>query len=51
MRLLIICFLWFVFPNNSFSQGCCSGGSGSPIAGGVSQGVLQEGQMEFGSTN
>lgn len=29
-----------------FSQGCCSGGSGSPIAGGVSQGVFQEHQME-----
>jgi hypothetical protein len=29
------------------SQGCCSGGSGSPIAGGASQGVLQERQMEL----
>ncbi|MFA6260898.1 MAG: hypothetical protein WC760_05485 [Bacteroidia bacterium] len=29
------------------AQGCCSGGSGSPIAGGVSQGVLQNNQMEF----
>ena len=29
------------------SQGCCSGGSGSPIAGGASQGVLQERQLEF----
>jgi hypothetical protein len=29
------------------AQGCCSGGSGSPIAGGASQGVLQERQMEF----
>src|SRR5688572_13345932 len=32
---------------NSFSQGCCSGGSGSPIAGGASQGVLAAGQMEI----
>jgi hypothetical protein len=31
----------------AFSQGCCSGGSGSPIAGGASQGVMQERQMEL----
>lgn len=48
MRSIILCFLFIVFSNNTFAQGCCSGGSGSPIAGGVSQGVLQEGQMEFG---
>ena len=29
------------------SQGCCSGGSGSPIAGGASQGVLQDRQVEI----
>ncbi len=29
------------------SQGCCSGGTGSPIAGGASQGVLQDRQMEI----
>jgi len=29
------------------AQGCCSGGSGSPIAGGASQGVLQERQFEI----
>lgn len=28
---------------------CCAGGSGSPIAGGASQGVLQQGQMEIGT--
>ena len=28
---------------------CCAGGSGSPIAGGASQGVLQERQMEISS--
>ena len=33
-----------------FSQGCCSGGSGSPIAGGASQGVLQDRQMEIASS-
>ena len=32
------------------SQGCCSGGSGSPIAGDASQGVLAEGQMEIASS-
>ncbi len=43
-------FLFVFFTSYSgiaYSQGCCSGGSGSPIAGGVSQGVLQEGQMEI----
>lgn len=30
-----------------YTQSCCSGGSGSPIAGGASQGVLQERQMEL----
>ena len=30
-----------------FSQGCCSGGSGSPIAGGTSQGVLNNRQLEL----
>jgi hypothetical protein len=33
--------------NHSFAQGCCSGGSGSPIAGGASQGVLRERQFEI----
>ena len=32
------------------SQGCCSGGAGNPIAGGVATGVLQKGQIEV-STN
>ncbi len=31
---------------NLFSQ-CCAGGSGSPIAGGASQGVLQLNQVDF----
>lgn len=31
----------------AFSQGCCSGGSASPIAGGTSQGVLSEKQLEI----
>ncbi|MBS3913532.1 MAG: hypothetical protein KG003_03475 [Bacteroidetes bacterium] len=32
------------------SQGCCSGGSGSPIAGNASQGVLAQHQMELASS-
>ena len=33
--------------NNTLAQGCCSGGSGSPIVGDASQGVLQLNQMEI----
>jgi len=40
---LLAAALWV----NAHSQGCCSGGSGSPIAGGASQGVLQEKQLEI----
>lgn len=41
--LLIISVLFFV--NHSFAQ-CCAGGSGNPVAGGTSQGVLSSGQAE-----
>lgn len=47
MKKLVLFILTFLLTNKSFSQGCCSGGSGSPIAGGASQGVLQERQLEF----
>jgi len=47
VRFGIILFVTTFFSVKVFSQGCCSGGSGSPIAGGVSQGVLQEGQIEI----
>lgn len=43
--LLITCLSFFSY--HLFAQGCCSGGSGSPIAGGTSQGVLQERQFEI----
>ena len=33
-----------------FGQGCCSGGSASPIAGGTSQGVLNIHQMEIATS-
>lgn len=39
--LIILCY-------NSFAQ-CCAGGSGSPIAGGASQGVLKERQVDINS--
>lgn len=39
-----------VFSQYLYSQGCCSGGSGSPIAGGASQGVLAEKQLELSSS-
>ena len=47
MRLLIISFFTLIFNTTVFSQGCCSGGAGSPIAGGAATGVLQENQMEI----
>jgi hypothetical protein len=47
MRLLAAFVLIISFSAEIRSQGCCSGGSGSPIAGGASQGVLQDRQMEI----
>src|ERR1035437_9644603 len=48
MRLLLFSSLAFIlFSKTIHAQGCCSGGSGSPIAGGTSQGVLSERQMEL----
>jgi len=47
MRLLIISLFTLIFNTLVFSQGCCSGGAGSPIAGGAATGVLQENQMEI----
>ena len=47
MRLLIISFFTLILNTTVFSQGCCSGGAGSPIAGGAATGVLQENQMEI----
>ncbi|MBI3510231.1 MAG: hypothetical protein HY064_06175 [Bacteroidetes bacterium] len=47
MRSVLFLLLMLVLPGKIFSQGCCSGGSGSPIAGGASQGVLLDRQMEI----
>jgi hypothetical protein len=48
LRLFFI-LIPLMFPVFLRAQGCCSGGSGSPIAGGASQGVLQERQFEISS--
>jgi len=45
--LLLTAFFSFIFIEKSHAQGCCSGGSGSPIAGGTSPGVLGYKQMEL----
>ncbi|MGQ0827969.1 MAG: hypothetical protein ACT4ON_06205 [Bacteroidota bacterium] len=49
MKHLIFTIALAAFAEHIHAQGCCSGGSGSPIAGGASQGVLQERQMEISS--
>ncbi len=48
MRLFFFTvILLLIINSNTFSQGCCSGGAGSPIAGGAATGVLQEKQIEI----
>src|ERR1035437_9330519 len=49
LNLITILFLASLHTCVIYGQ-CCAGGSGSPIAGGASQGVLQERQVEL-STN
>ena len=49
MRVITLVFILCFYFNESSGQGCCSGSSGNPIAGGVSSGVLQENQIEFSS--
>jgi hypothetical protein len=46
MRFLILGLLLIPGSGQLFAQ-CCAGGSGSPIAGGASQGVLLERQVEL----
>jgi len=43
---VLLCFLLLVLSQTAYSQ-CCSGGSGSPVAGGTSQGVLFLNQLEL----
>ena len=47
-KFFLVVILTIIISNNTYSQGCCSGGSGSPIAGGTSQGVLLDRQAEIG---
>jgi hypothetical protein len=47
MRSIVLLASVVLFSTKSYSQGCCSGGSGSPIAGGASQGVLLDRQVEI----
>jgi len=49
MRKIVIYLLILVSSQKIYSQGCCSGSSGSPIAGGTSQGVLSNRQVELSS--
>jgi hypothetical protein len=49
MRTLLFTIFLFAFSGNILAQGCCSGGSGSPVAGGISQGVLAYKQIEIGT--
>ncbi len=50
MRILFFTLGIILCSGYVYGQGCCSGGSGSPIAGGASQGVLQEGEMELATS-
>ncbi|MEI6695564.1 MAG: hypothetical protein WCO13_05820 [Bacteroidota bacterium] len=43
---VLIILIFFSFNTKTWAQ-CCGGGGGSPIAGGSSQGVLQENQVEI----
>ena len=47
MRLFLFTIVSILINSDVFAQGCCSGGAGSPIAGGASTGVLNEYQMEI----
>ena len=50
MRIIILYFLiTYLFSSEIYAQSCCSGSSGCPIAGGTSQGVLAEKQVEVNS--
>src|SRR3954466_14466723 len=50
VRALITTVVSLLFCGNVLAQGCCSGGSGSPVAGGTSQGVLADRQAEIGTS-
>jgi len=47
MKLLVLSGIIALLYSNQLIAQCCSGGSGSPIAGGTSQGVLVKSQVEL----
>ncbi len=47
MRIIAVSLIVLFFTGYSWAQGCCSGGAGSPIAGGAATGVLQKNQVEL----
>lgn len=47
MRLVFLVLSVLLYGQTAFAQGCCSGGAGSPIAGGAASGVLLPNQMEL----
>ena len=47
MRLLLFSLSTIFISSYTYGQGCCSGGSCNPVAGGTSVGVLQAKQMEI----
>lgn len=49
-KFILLLIITSLSIKSALPQGCCSGGSGSPIAGGASQGVLQLKQVEFSGT-
>ena len=50
MRVLTLVLVSILVSADALAQGCCSGGSGSPVAGGTSQGVLAYRQVELGTS-
>jgi len=47
MRNIVLLVFLLMIGQFSIAQGCCSGGAGSPIAGGASTGVLKKNQFEI----
>ncbi|MDB2675217.1 hypothetical protein N9Y90_01625 [Flavobacteriales bacterium] len=50
MKKIILASCLLLSANLVYSQGCCSGGSGSPISGAAASGVLLENQMEISTS-
>jgi copper chaperone CopZ len=51
MRTLLLFTVLFFISLTGNSQGCCSGGAGSPLSGGASTGVLSKNQVELAFTH